>query len=125
MNSIPDFRKWKIPDDEGSVIGLFRRTAYHFGIEYSDIIGKARNPPFPEARYCVYGFLTFRMDWGWTRIANACPFKADHSTIIYGARAYDNLLWGDDEYKARCAKAFEAMTFFINTLKTVSEGESK
>ena len=29
MNTIPDFRKWKIPDDEGSVIGLFRRNGVY------------------------------------------------------------------------------------------------
>ena len=84
---------------------LFAATAPIFGLSFDELVQKSREQPRPEARFCVFHFMTNELGWGCKRIERSLPIRLDHSAVIQGTQRCDELYETDRDYADRCDDA--------------------
>ena len=107
--------------DKDKAIRLFKATAPVFGLSYFELVEKSRAVPRPSARFAVFNFMAFELDWGCTRIQRALPFRLDHSSVVNGINRSQKLYDTDWEYSERCQEAWRDMRTVISTRESTPE----
>lgn len=84
-------------------------VAPKFDTNTHDVMSRSRRRERIDARQMVFYYLNQRKQWGPTKTARAFPIDFDHSTVIHGCKAVQNMLDTDSKYAEMSVALFEEM----------------
>lgn len=77
---------------------ITRAVCARFFVKFSDITGKSRVPPIPDARHTLIYVTRKLLGWSYPRLGHAAGFK-DHTTALSAMRKIEAYVAKDPEWK--------------------------